>query len=871
MRDYIEGDLMEVYKRRLGTVGKRQADRKFVIDVLLLFRLGIIKPSEEYNYANPYDMLKNYFTVGLRNILKYRVFSFINVFGLAVAMSVCMLIILMLADQYRYDQFHTKKSRIYRILSDFEGSRQSYATSAYPLAKALKTEYSIVEDAVNLSPGVGGDAMYQEKVADMRGYFADPAFFNVFSFELEMGDKATALESPNSMVISKEMANLLFKSENPLGKTIEFSDRQLSFPQQFDGSGSPPVSWGSFTVTGVIDETRYKSHLRFDVLVSASSRDILYAENKLEDQTNNWEWFYRYYTYVLLDAGKAEGDLTVALDDLVSRKYTNLSSETTKGFKLIPQGLADVQLGLMSNDTDSRFPMLGYYFLGFLAIVIMISACLNYTNLSIARALTRAKEIGVRKVTGARRSNLVFQFLSESVLTSFFALTLAVIFLMLLAPAFKGLWVNQYLNFELPAVPSVYLIFVAFALFIGIVAGLYPALFLSNYQPIKALKSLATTSPGKLSMRKALTVFQFVVSLFFITTSILIYNQFKHFLSFDYGFHSQNIVNIDLQGVDYQQLSHELRGIPGVTAISACDIVPSTGSNNNNQLRKIGTDDEYNKVGILITDENFVPNLDIKLIAGKLLPPEGETSDRFILVNEAFARQWEYQFPGQIVGEVFESKWGEEMLEVIGVVKDFRFKLLINEDGIAPLLMRNQPGGFKYLNVKLSTADLVGTITGLENRWKKIDPIHPFRYEFYDDQLQSTHQGLFDVVSILGFIAFLAVVIACLGLLGMATYSAERKTKEVGIRKILGAGDMSIALLLSRGFLKMLWISICIGAPMSYFVNNLWLQKFPNRVEFGIGTVTIGVLVLLVLGFLTIGSQTVKASKTNPVKSLKSE
>ena len=864
LTEEVLGDLDEKFYATLKCKSAVRSKLNYWYQVINYLRpFAIRKPKGVY--LNDYAMFQNYFNVGIRNILKYKVFSFINVFGLAVAMSVCMLIILMLADQSRYDAFHVKKDRIYRILSN------TYATTPYPLASTLKAEYPIVEESTTLTPGVGGDVTYQQKIAEMRGYFAEPSFLTVFSFELEQGDKRTALTEPHSMVISSELAHELFGDENPIGKTVEFSDRQLPFPQEFTGFGSPPVSFGSFTITGVINETKYKSHLKFDVLVSSSTRQSLIAEKKLEDHTNNWEWYYRSYTYVLLDEDKNTKDLSQALNDIVTRKYANIHSEQTKDFKLLPQKLSDVQLGLAGNDTNNRLPLFGYYFLGGLALAIMISACLNYTNLSIARALTRAKEIGVRKVTGALRKNLVVQFLSESIITSTLALVMALIILLFLAPAFKGLWVNKYLNFELPSTPSVYLVFTGFALLIGIIAGIYPALYLSRYQPIKALKNLNNVSPGKLGMRKALGVSQFVISLLFITTSVLIYNQFKHYLSFDYGFSSRNIVNIELQGLDYQKLANELRGVAGVDAMSASDLIPSTGTNNNTQLKKSGTNEAFKEAGVLNTDEYFVDNLGIKLLAGKYLPPPGESSDRFILVNEAAVKGLGYSFPSEIVGAVFETQWGGELLEVVGVVKDFRYKLLINEERIAPLIMRNVPDQFEYLNVRLSTTDLMSTMASLENKWKKVDSIHPFKYEFFDEQLQATHQAIFDLVSILGFIAFLAIVIACLGLLGMATYMAERKAKEVGIRKVLGAKDFSIALLLSKGFLRMLIVSILIGAPLSYFVNNIWLQKLPNRVEFSLGTVLLGTAILLMLGLITIGSQTLRASRSNPVDALKVE
>lgn len=869
LRSSIEGDLLELYHERCKEFGKRKAGRKFLIDVLMLFRPGIIKPAEGYQNLNQYGMFKNYFKVGFRNILKYKVFSFINVFGLALAMSVCMLIILMLADRSRYDQFNDKKDRIYRILSDYEGSRQPYSTSPFPLAPALKAEYPIVEESTHLHPGVGGDVMYNQHVEDMRGYFADASFFKVFSFELEQGNKNTALVAPNSIVIDRSLAKKLFKDENPLGKIVEFSDRGLPFPLRNDGVGSAPVSWGSFTITGVLNSDDYKSHLKFDALVSASSMQTLYNEKKIANPTNDWKSYWRTYTYVLLNSKATEADLSASLKDLVVRKYTGIKNEETKGFILSPQKLSDVQLGLMGNDTDNRLPLIGYYVLSVLALVIMVSACLNYTNLSIARALTRAKEIGVRKVTGANRKNLLYQFLSESILTSLLALTMAIVMLYFVRTAFMGLWLNKFLSFELPSSASVYLIYTGFAVLIGVIAGFYPAIYLSRYQPIQALKNSGSTSRVKFGVRKMLSVSQFVISLFFITTSILIFNQFKHFQNFDYGFRSKNVVNIELQGSDYEKLSNELSSVPGIYMISGSDVIPGAGRTNGTSVKKAGSTDEYINTHMLLADEKFTGNMGIQIIAGHNLPTSGESSDRFILVNEAIIQKLGYKHPSEIIGHVLETKYGSELLEVIGVVENFRYSLLINQDKIAPLFIRNQPASFMYLNAKINSADVPGTLSKLEAKWKQVDPVHSFKYEFYDEQLAFTHRGIFDAVSILGFISFLAIVIACLGLLGMATYMAERRTKEMGIRKVLGAENASIAFLLSKEFIKLLAVAIGIGAPFSFIINNLWLQRFPNRVEFGIGTVLLGVLILLILGSITIGSQAIAAAKRNPVDSIK--
>jgi putative ABC transport system permease protein len=498
----------------------------------------------------------------------------------------------------------------------------------------------------------------------------------------------------------------------------------------------------------------------------------------------------------------------------------------------------------------------------------MVSACLNYTNLSIARALTRAKEIGVRKVNGAQRRDLIFQFLSESIITALFALGMACILLVAIKPAFKSLWINQFLNFELQDSLPVYLLFAGFTTLIGLVAGAYPALHLSGFQPTKVLKNLDSMRPGKLGMRKVLTVFQFVVSLFFITSSILVYNQFKHYLQFDYKFNSDNIINIELQGNDYQKVSTLLSSVPGVSTISACDIIPALSRSSEISIKMPGKEEDLN-FGLLQVDENFVPNVQLKLLAGKNLPARGESIDKFIVVNEAAVKQLGYKHPSEIIGKIVETSWSKEALEVVGVIEDFRYRLLINQDKIGPLVLRNQPDAFKYANVQLASKDVTGTIAKIESTWESIDPIHSFKYEFFDEQLAATHRGIMDIVSVIGFIAFLAITISCLGLLGMATYTAERRMKEVSIRKVLGAEDLSIALLLSKGFLKILAISILIGAPLSYIINNFWLQNFPNRVEFGLGTLVLGSLMLLILGLLTIGSQIFRVAKRKPVDSLR--
>lgn len=864
LAEEVTGDLGERFNTMLTKRSSLRAKFDYWMQVFNYLRPFAIRKGRVQQIMH-YAMMQNYFKVSWRNLVKYKAFSAINVFGLALAMSVCMLIILMVADQRRYDAFHEKGDRIYRITLS-----TNYATTPHPLAAAVKTEYTVAEETTVLVPGPAGDAVYQNKLAEMRGYFAEPSFFSVFSFALEKGDATTALQQPYSAVISQELASQLYGDDDPIGKTFDFSDRQLSFPQEMDGIGAPPVAWGTFTVTGVLDESKYKSHLKFDVLMSASTQAPLLTSKKIEDHTNAWDWFYRPYTFVLLKKDKTLADLQTALDDLAARTYTDRKNEQTKDLTFIPQKLSDVQLNLLGNDTNNRLPRVGYYFLIILASVIMFTACFNYTNLSVARALTRAKEIGVRKVTGAQRKSIIVQFLSESILTAVMALIVAIGFLFLLAPAFKDLWLNKFLKFELPTTPGVYVVFFGFALMIGLIAGIYPAFYLSKYNPIKALKNLGNSQRGKLGLRKMLSVSQFVISLFFITTAILVYRQFSYYMQFDYGFKTENIVNVELQGMDYEKLKHELSSIPEVTNISATDIIPATGTNNGMEIKKPGTQDEYIQTSILQTDEHFLDNLEVKIIAGKNLPPREQGSNSIVISQKA-VQKLGFQRAQDAVGQIVEARWSNEQLVITGVFEDFTYRMLINTREVHPIALRNQPAAFQYANVKIASHDLMGTVKKLEAQWKKIDPVHPFKYEFFDQQMASMQQGIFDLVTILGFIAFLAIVISCLGLLGMATYTTERRTKEIGIRKVLGAADFTIARLLSREFMVMLVLAICIGVPLSYFINNMWLRQLTNRVEFDVTTALAGVFVLLAFGILTVGSQTFRASRINPVKSLKSE
>ncbi|MEP5614431.1 MAG: ABC transporter permease [Cyclobacteriaceae bacterium] len=866
----IEGDLMELYEERVKEMGKKKADQKFRRDVLELFRRDIIKPADGTYRLNNYGMLKSYVKVGIRNILKYKTFSFINIFGLSVAMTVGLLIMQILYDQSQYDQFHTKKERIFRVLSKQEKSLTPNAKCPRPLASTLEKGYPIIEEFVRLIPTVGGDAVNvgEDKNAELRGFFADNSFFKIFDFELEKGDKYSALSEPNSMIITAEKAYLLFNDQNPIGKTVQFSDRGLEHLDFSLGieSANIPQDWGTFTISGVIDLSKYKSHLTFDVLASSSTIPRLVQEKFRTDHSENWRNYSNSYTYVLLKENSTEGDLQAAIDDIVEKEYRDF--EQLAELSLPVQRLSEITPGeFIGAPITLRLPIQAYYFLGLLTLIILFSACLNYTNLSIARALTRAKEIGVRKVNGASRKNLISQFLAEALITSFMALIVSNIFLLFLKPALNGLWVSQLLTFNLETNLTIYGFFVGFSLIIGLSAGFYPALLLSKFNPLDTLKKFNPGNSGKIRLRQILSVTQFVFSLLFIITAILIGKQFQHYSDFEYNFNTDNVVNIPIQGNDYQLLVNELKTLPEVIEVSACEMIPSLPNIKTVNVRAMEDDEGISSVYHSV-DLNFIDNMGLKLIAGRNFISSSASGNELI-IDQTMAQKLRFPSEAAAVGQTVKVH-GNQVMEIVGVIANFEFKTPV-DDGNGPVVFWSNPDQFNYLNVRVSSNDWPVVIGVLEGKWKDIDPIHPFKFNVYNDQLLQSNLWLSDLASIIGFISVLAIIISCLGLLGMAVYTSERRQKEVGIRKVLGASLKNLTFLLSWSFVKVLLISILFAAPLSYFINILWLESLPNRVQFGLGTILMGSTVLMLIGLLTIGSQIFSVSRRNPIESLKDE
>ena len=805
--------------------------------------------------------------IGFRNIIKHKVFSFINIFGLAVSMSVCLLIISMIFGLSAYDRFHDNYDRIYRVLTK-GGSQDGFkATSPMPIREVLVNEYTGIEKVVSLKRGFGGDAAHNEKSVPLFGFFCSEEFFDVFSFKLENGNPQMALRDPFSVILTRESANKLFGEIDPIGKTIRFNERGLVL------AGIPnknkPTYFGDFTIKGVIAEIPGKSHLEFDILASMSTLSILELRNIENDLNDDWKNIDEVYSYVLLEENKDEDYLESILERIADQKsaqYENFS------LTFAAQPFSKITPGKMyGNPISYRLPITTIYFMAFLAAVIMLSACFNYTNLSMAKSLTRAKEVGIRKVSGAYRYQILVQFIGESILVSVLSLLFAIGILEVLKPAYNALWITQYFKVSFGDDAFVYLIFLGLSALIGIIGGILPAFYLSSFKPLKVLRESSGVKVfKKVTLRKTLIVMQFTISLFFIITTTLINYQLNYLMKAEYGFDKENIINIPLHGNDYKTYANAIKGHTGIMVVSGSSVVLATGGTSSTIIKSI--DDLEDSLGVsqMSADQYFLENLQLKLKAGtgfpEILPEE---SEQYFLVNETAAEKLGYKSVHEIIGQSFITKDSDKPLTVVGVVEDFHYSSLISE--IGPFIIRYIPEDFRFINVRFDPVQQEEILAFLGAEWKKIDQNHAFEPEYMDYQLAESHAFLGDIANIIGFISIIAISIACLGLLGMVIFVTQSKIKEIGIRKVHGASTNNIILQLSRGFLIMMIIAICIAVPLSKIANDAWLVQFAVRVEFGIEIISVGILIMIILGLMTILSQTIRTARINPSETLRYE
>ncbi|MBK5278327.1 MAG: ABC transporter permease [Bacteroidia bacterium] len=803
-------------------------------------------------------MLKSMIITAFRNIFRNRSFSLINLVGLSVSMSLGMLIILIVKEQYTFDNFHRDVDRIYRVNTmalRTGGGGEPYASTPLPIGQVLKDDYSFTESVVRVNRSLRGDAVYGNVNVPLQGLMVDPSFLEVFSFPLEKGNPSTVLTEPNSLVLTQEAAEKIFGKKEPLGQTMTLK------------------GFGEFVVTGVLQKFNGKTHFEFEALASLTALPKFEADGVVSASLENWNNYYRNYVYFKLRDGRSTDEVEKALAEISKKQYAGLKLETRdRGYEFYLHPLTKITPGPeLSNQMGNGLPEMVGIFMSVLAAIVMIMACFNYTNLMIAKSLSRAREIGVRKVVGAQRWQVFMQFIGETIVFSLVALVFSYLLLQFLKPAFMQLHITQEFSVNPQEDMSLYGIFLFFAVAVGIVAGLLPAAYLSAFRPAKVLKDAGNLKIySKLTFRKVLMVVQFTLSIVFVIVVMVIYRQIDFMVSTDYGINDKNILNVRLQGTEFQQLANELAKVPGVLQVGGISHALGTWADGSSDYKRSLQEEPF-VMREFIADENYLVNIEVKFLAGGNFD-HGTLSDRekHIILNEQALKLFGFADPVSAIGQsVYVND--SIMLVVKGVVKDFNFRPL--NYTIGPLAFRYVPSQLTILSAAILPSQCENVLAALGPIWKKLDPIHPLEYKMMEEEIDQAYvdAGFTDILAIIGYITFLAICLACLGMLGMAMYASETRVKEIGVRKVMGASVSNIAVLLSRSFLMMIGVAIVIGTPISLFMSRLFLDNYAYKTEITPGLVFIGISVIVVLGMITICSQTVRAAVSNPVKSLRYE
>ena len=805
--------------------------------------------------------------------MKNRIFSFINIFGLSVGLTCCMLISVYLYNEVSYDKYHKNINQLFQLATTFvkDGKEDKTPNTPAPMAAAMRQEFPEISETARLMVLFAEDKtllQYKEGNAspksfyEMKGYMADASFFKLFTYKFVEGDAATALKEPNSIVLSEEIAKKFFGRKAALNKVIHVNSNTNG---EFD-----------YKVTGVYKPIDKPSQIDARFFISVRGGGIEQFMKQQTDMVSN----NMFNTYFRLkdgaDAKKLEAKFPAFVD-----KYMGKDLKAAGFFKkqfLIPVKDLHLYSGMTNDISSAGTVSVTYlYILASIALFTLLIACINFMNLSTARSSKRSAEVGIRKVLGAQKRSLVKQFLGESLLMSMIAFAIALCITMLLLPAFSSV---SGRNLSLNFFDQWFIIagFFALSIITGLLAGSYPALYLSSFQPVRVLKGRFTNSLSAVALRKGLVVFQFIISVVLIIASVVIMNQMKYLRSTDLGFAKDQQIVIPLRSTTakniYASLKNEVKANPQVQNVGATLYYPGIVNPSDMGLYKEGkTVNDAKDVHTNWVDESFLQTLEIKAASGRLFSKDfpSDTSSRMIL-NEEAVKQIGYKSPQEAVGNKIYFDWRGQNYSwtIIGVVKDFHFQDL--HVPIAPFAfqLNNQPN-YNYLIIHAKAADPSSLLLSIRASWHKLNPNEPFEYSFLDLDFQKNYEAENRLSSIVGYFTIIAILISCLGLFGLATFSAEQRIKEIGVRKVLGASVAGIVSLLSKDFLKLVAISIVIASPVAWWVMNKWLRDFAYRTIIGWRVFVITTAVALLIALVTISFQAIKAAVANPVKSLRTE
>lgn len=801
-------------------------------------------------------MIKSIILSSLRNLIRNRTFSLLNLVGLAISMSLSLLIIIMVKEQFTFDNFHEDSELIYRVNTMAlrkSGESEPYASSPMPLGNKLKQDFTFAEKVVQINTRLRGEVAYGQTVVPVQGFYVNDDFFDVFNFKLEKGSIHNALANPNDMLIARSAVKKIFGNDDPIGKTLDLQGT------------------GQFVITGIVALPPGKSHLEFEILASTSLIPSLEKEGTITKQSDNWNNYYSGYNYIKLKPGTSARDVEKALQQVATTQYANLALETRdKGYEFYLQPLGEITPGpILSNQLGKGMPQLLLIFLGVLAGLVMIMACFNYTNLMIAKSLTRTQEIGIRKISGATRLQVFLQFVGESVIFSMLCLGVSWLLLQWMKPAVMQLHIADEFTIELLENPTVYLLFVGFAVAIGVIAGAIPALYLSSFQPLKVLKGSGEVKvSSRLTFRKVLITAQFTLSVIFVITVMVINKQVSYVLSADYGFNQEHLLNVRLQGNDYEKMKVAIGALPGVDRVGGVSHSLGTWADASSDYKR-KREDELFEMRDFHVDADYIKNLQLEFIAGENFKAGLDVSRRQVILNEKALVSFDFEDARSAVGEIIITNDTTELI-VIGVLKNFNFRPLNYQLG--PLVLRYDPEAISIASVSYSGGrqELESELTVL---WSSLDPLHQLEVMSMEETIDNAYidSGFMDVITIISYVAFLAVCIACLGMLGMAMYTTQTRIREIGLRKALGASVSGVVVLLSKSFLWLIGLGVLIGTPIAYFLSDMFISNYAYRITITPWTMLSSIGLLFLLGVITISSQTIVAARRNPVKSLRYE
>ncbi len=795
-------------------------------------------------------MLKNYLKIAFRNLLKSKAFSFINIAGLAIGLSGFILISLYIKQELSFDDFNTKASRIYRpveIQRPAGVPEQQVAVTMGPLAAALKNDFPEIEAAARIMPApaffcrVNDKGFYENQIV-----YADPEVFNIFTIPFIEGNPAQALKDPNSIVLTKSEAKKYFGDEDPLGRIITISQQ---------GGKS------EMKITGIIKDYPENSHLRFSMIGSLSTlqNDIPWMDN----------WGSNFLaTYVLLKKDADKSQLEKKFPAFIEKYH---KGDESYSFSLYLQPLKDIHLYsdniVYQTFNNNQGSIVKVYTFSTIALFILFIACINFMNLSTARSAKRIKEVGIRKVLGSGRTNLVVQFMGEAVIIALFAFLLAILITEFAFPYFKSVF-NITLDFQFKNNILFAIEMLAVTILVGIAAGLYPAFYMSKAQPAQSLKNYRSMIGGGSLLRKVLVVAQFAIAIVLIISSGIVMDQMNFVRNKDLGFNKEQLLYIPIRGKaerdKVEVLKNELlknNNIASASAVSG----PIGASGSQGTETEAGSEDNASlMMRRSYVDFDYFKTMQLKIVEGRNFSKDYPTdSVSAVIINQTAVKKFGWKNP---VGKVFKD---DPSATVIGVVRDYNFYSV--HARIEPQIIRISKDNIDNLLVRIKPGNIKETTSYIENTWNTINQGKPFEYTFVDDYFDNIYKSDLNTEKLFGTFAFLAIFIACLGLFGLASFTAEQKTKEIGVRKVLGSSISGIIFLLSKEFIKWVVISCVIAFPAAYFLMNNWLTKFAYRTEISFFIFIAAALLTIVIALFTVGYQSVKAALVNPVKSLRYE